>query len=43
MGHFPTLYGNMYILVIVDNLSKWVEAETVLTNDSKVVVKFIKK
>nr|GFB51105.1 reverse transcriptase domain-containing protein [Tanacetum cinerariifolium] len=34
--------GNKYILVAVDYLSKWVEAKDLLTNDARVVVKFLK-
>nr|GEW06678.1 reverse transcriptase domain-containing protein [Tanacetum cinerariifolium] len=42
MGPFPSLRGNRYILVVVDYLSKWVEAKALLTNDARVVVKFLK-
>ncbi|GKF06310.1 reverse transcriptase domain-containing protein, partial [Tanacetum coccineum] len=42
MGPFPSSRGNKYILVAVDYLSKWVEAKTLLTNDARVVVKFLK-
>nr|GEU47156.1 reverse transcriptase domain-containing protein [Tanacetum cinerariifolium] len=34
--------GNKYILVVVDYLSKWVEAKALLTNDARVVCKFLK-
>nr|GFB00667.1 reverse transcriptase domain-containing protein [Tanacetum cinerariifolium] len=34
--------GNKYILVVVDYLSKWVEAKAFPTNDARVVVKFLK-
>ncbi|PIN14790.1 DNA-directed DNA polymerase [Handroanthus impetiginosus] len=43
MGLFVPSFGNMYILVAVDYVSKWVEAVAVPNNDSKVVVNFIKK
>ena len=40
MGPFPNSYGFEYILVVVDYVSRWVEATTTWTNDSK-VEKFI--
>ncbi|CAN6685874.1 unnamed protein product [Malus baccata var. baccata] len=42
MGHFPSSYGFTYILLAVDYVSKWVEAKATRTNDSKVVVDFIR-
>nr|GEW46419.1 reverse transcriptase domain-containing protein [Tanacetum cinerariifolium] len=42
MGPFPSSRGNNYILVAVDYLSKWVEAKALLTNDARVVYKFLK-
>ncbi|XP_019156989.1 PREDICTED: uncharacterized protein LOC109153590 [Ipomoea nil] len=42
MGPFPTSFGYNYILVAVDYVSKWVEAVATRTNDSKVVLKFLK-
>nr|GFC38332.1 reverse transcriptase domain-containing protein [Tanacetum cinerariifolium] len=42
MGPFLSSKGNKYILVTVDYLSKWVEAKALLTNDARVVVKFLK-
>nr|GFC10494.1 reverse transcriptase domain-containing protein [Tanacetum cinerariifolium] len=42
MGPFPSSRGNKYILVVVDYLSKWVEAKALPTNDSQVVCKFLK-
>ncbi|KAL5580632.1 hypothetical protein UlMin_013074 [Ulmus minor] len=43
MGPFPPLFGNLYILVAVDYVSKWIEAVALPTNDAKVVVKFLQK
>ena len=43
MGPFPTSFGFEYILVAVDYISKWVEAEATRTNDHSVVLKFVKK
>ena len=43
MGPFPSSFGNQYILVAVDYVSKWVEAIATTTNDAKVVLKFIKR
>nr|GEZ53723.1 reverse transcriptase domain-containing protein [Tanacetum cinerariifolium] len=37
MRPFPSSRGNMYILVVVDYLSKWVEAKALPTNDARVV------
>nr|GEX65587.1 reverse transcriptase domain-containing protein [Tanacetum cinerariifolium] len=42
MRPFPSSKGNKYILIIVDYLSKWVEAKALPTNDTRVVVKFLK-
>jgi len=43
MGPFnPSSYGNAYILVAVDYVSKWVEAIATPTNDHKVVLKMFK-
>jgi hypothetical protein len=43
MGPFPSSFSNQYILVAVDYVSKWVEAVALPTNDSRVVVNFLKK
>ena len=43
MGPFPNSFGNLYILVAVDYVSKWVEAIACRTNDHKVVVKFLRE
>ncbi|GJT86301.1 ribonuclease H-like domain-containing protein [Tanacetum coccineum] len=42
MGPFPDSRGNKYILVAVDYVSKWFEAQALPTNDARVVVKFLK-
>ena len=42
MGHFPP-FGFVYILLVVDYVSKWVEAIAAATNDAKVVLKFLHK
>ena len=43
IGPFPPSGGNLYILVIVDYVSKWMEAVALPTNDSRRVIAFIKK
>ncbi|XP_016571210.2 uncharacterized protein LOC107869164 [Capsicum annuum] len=43
MGPFPPSKGNLYILMAVDYVSKWVEATASPTNDTRVVLKFVKK
>ncbi|GJT63707.1 putative nucleotidyltransferase, ribonuclease H [Tanacetum coccineum] len=43
MGPFPQSRGNKYILVVVDYVSKWVEAQALPTNDARVVVKFLRQ
>ncbi|XP_070009466.1 uncharacterized protein [Nicotiana sylvestris] len=43
MGPFVSFYGNKYIIVVVDYVSKWVGVAALPTNDAKVVVGFLKK
>nr|CAN65624.1 hypothetical protein VITISV_020765 [Vitis vinifera] len=43
MGPFPMSFGNSYILVGMDYVSKWVEAIPCKHNDHKVVLKFLKE
>ncbi|KAK1417158.1 hypothetical protein QVD17_26281 [Tagetes erecta] len=43
MGPFPNSRGNKYILVAVDYVSKWVEAQALPTNDARVVVRFLRR
>ncbi|GKE01265.1 reverse transcriptase domain-containing protein, partial [Tanacetum coccineum] len=42
IGPFPESRGNKYILVVVDYVSKWVEAQALPMNDVRVVVKFLR-
>ena len=42
-GTFPSSYGDLYILLVVDYVSKWVEAIATPRNDSKTVLKFLHK
>nr|GEV06055.1 reverse transcriptase domain-containing protein [Tanacetum cinerariifolium] len=42
MGPFPDSRGNIYILVVMDYVSKWVEAQSLPINDARMVVKFLK-
>ncbi|GJZ14324.1 reverse transcriptase domain-containing protein [Tanacetum coccineum] len=43
MGPFPKSYKFEYILVVVDYVSKWAEAQALPTNDARVVVTFLKR
>ncbi|GKB18590.1 reverse transcriptase domain-containing protein, partial [Tanacetum coccineum] len=43
MGPFPNSKGNKYILVAVDCVSKWVEAQALPTNDARVVIRFLRR
>jgi hypothetical protein len=43
MGPFPSSFGNLYILVAVDYVSKWIEAVPCKKNDHKTVLKFLKE
>ena len=42
MGPFPSSFSNLYILLAVDYVSKWVEAIPTRTNDAKVVASFLR-
>lgn len=43
IGLFPLLNGNLYIVMMVDYISKWVEVAACPTNAARVVLKFMKK
>ena len=43
MGPFPPSFGNLYILLAVDYVSKWVEAVACPRNDANTVVSFLQK
>ncbi|CAM8982868.1 unnamed protein product [Rhodiola kirilowii] len=43
MGPIPPSYGNQYMLVAVDYVSKWVEAVATHTCNAKVVIKMFQK
>ena len=42
MGPFPSSFNNLYILLVVDYVSKWVKAIPTRTNDAKVVESFLR-
>ena len=43
MGPFPPSFGNLYILLAVGYVSKWVEAIACPRNDANTVVSFFAK
>ncbi|GKA40735.1 putative reverse transcriptase domain-containing protein [Tanacetum coccineum] len=43
MGPFPSSNGNKYILVAIDYVSKWVEAQALPTSDARNVVNFLRR
>ena len=43
MGPFPPSFGNIYIILVVDYVSKWVEEIACPKNDSITVVGFIQR
>jgi hypothetical protein len=43
MGPFSSSYKNLYILVCVDYVTKWVEATACVANDAQTVINFLKK
>ena len=43
MGPFPSSFGNLYILLAMDYVSKWVEPISFPRNDANIVVGFIQR
>ena len=43
IGPFPTSFGNLYILVAVDYVSKWVKTAALPINNARAVVNFLEK
>ena len=43
MGPFPSSFGNIYILLALDYVSKWVEATACPRNDAITMVGFIQR
>ena len=43
MGPFPASFGNIYILLVVDYVSKWVEVTACPKNDANTVVGFLQR
>ena len=42
MGPFPASYNNLYILLAIDYVSKWMEAIPTRTNDAKAMAQFLR-
>lgn len=42
MGPFVSSFGNIYIVLAVDYISRWVEAKATCRDDTKIVVGFLK-
>ncbi|XP_044486330.1 uncharacterized protein LOC123211594 [Mangifera indica] len=42
LGPFPLSFGNSYILLAVDYISKWIEAKATRADDAKTIVRFVK-
>ena len=43
MGPFPVSFGNIYILLAMDYVSKWVEAAACPRNDANTIVGFLQR
>jgi len=43
MGPFPSFFfGNLYILIVVNYVSKWIKVKAIRTNDAMVVLDFVR-
>ena len=42
MSPFPSSFSNLYILLSMDYVSKWVKAIPTRTNDASVVIRFLR-
>lgn len=43
MGSFSNSFGNLYIHLAVDYVSKWAEAFPCITNDHRIIMKFLEE
>jgi len=43
MGPFSSSFGNEYILLAVDYVSKWIGVMPTRTNEARVIVKFLRE
>jgi len=43
MGPFPISFGKVYILLVVNYVSKWIEAIPTRTNEARDVIKFLRE
>ena len=43
IGPFPSSFGNIYILIVVDYVSKWVEVAAYPKNDANTVLGFLQR
>jgi hypothetical protein len=42
MGPFPSSFDNLYILLAINYVSKWIEVKATWTKDAKVVLDFVR-
>jgi len=42
IGSFPYSFSNLYILLVVSYVSKWIEVKTTRTNNVKVILDFVR-